>query len=101
MKNIYDLLEEPRDEIYRRLILLSLKSCDKFQYVVQHHVNQNKSIQEIIKKFEKFQISVTEESEWPETKLFKGTATVYRYKLNKESIVTPKRNYQYYGYEIM
>lgn len=87
MKNIYNLWEEPTNEIYKRLIIFSLKSCDKFQYVVPHHISQNRSIQEIIKKFEEFQISVTEKSEWPGTKLLRGTATVYQYRLNKESII--------------
>lgn len=86
MNTIYDLVEEPKNEIYRRLILFSLKFCDKFQFVVPHHINQNKSVQDIIKKFKKFQISKTEKSEWPGTKLFRGTATIYQYRLNKETI---------------
>ena len=87
MRNIYNLLAEPIHGTYEKLIWFSLRYCDKFQYVVPHHINQNRSVQEIIKKFEKFQISIKEKSEWPGTKLLRGTATVYQYVLNEESTI--------------
>lgn len=86
MRNIYNLSLEPTGEVYGRLILFALQYCDRFQFVVPHHIKQNKAVQDKLKKFENFQTLVTEKSEWPGTKLFSGTATVYQYKLNKESI---------------
>ena len=85
MRHIYNLLIELVHETYRKLIWLSLKYCDKFQFVLPHHINHNSSVREVIKKFAKFQLSNDEVSEWPGTKLLKGTATLYRYNLNKDS----------------
>lgn len=86
MKKTYNLIKEPKDKVYKDLLHFSLKYCDTFQLVVQHHMQNNVGVQGVISIFKPFLRSVTEESEWPGTVLHKGTATVYLFRVNEKSI---------------
>jgi len=86
MKKIYNILKEPVNRTYKKLLLFSLDYCDKFLYVVPHHISDKGSVKNILKMFEEFQISVSERLEWPGTISYTTTSTVYEYKLNLESI---------------
>lgn len=87
MKHTYDLVKEPKDYTYKKLILYALKYCSTFQFIKLHRTHENESVLNIIKKFHPYLISITEASEWPGTKLYSTTATVFQYKFNPESSI--------------
>ncbi len=87
MRKIYNIVEEPKGKVYKSLLRHALKYCDSFQFVVPHHIQNNTEVQAIINLCKAFLINVKEEIEWPGTKLYEGTATIYSYTFNKESCI--------------
>lgn len=86
MKKIYNLRTEPTKEIYRKLLLYSLEYCDSFILVLRSTIPQTPSAKKIIKKLEPYVLKISEDSEWPGTKLTDNTATVYKFKLNRSTL---------------
>ncbi len=86
MKKIYNLRTEPTKEIYRKLLLYSLKYCGSFILVLRSTILQSPSAKKIIKKLEPYVLKISEDSEWPGTKLTDNTATVYKFKLNRSTL---------------
>ena len=88
---IYDLIEEPRGEIYRKLVDCALIYCDVVLLVVPGS-KPTKSTLETLERLSPFLSRKSEESEWPGTKLLGAGAgaTVYYYRFTSESAAVLK-----------
>lgn len=84
---IYDLAEEPKGDVYRKLIQHSLGYCDSFQFVIRPTVDINESCKQLLNNLKPFLRGRTEESQWPGTQLVNGTAEIYRYNLTQASVI--------------
>ena len=82
---IYTLVTEPKNELYSKLLIKALKSCNSFIFVVRPTISTEKSVQKIIDDLQQYLIKKSAESEWPGTKLINDTALVYKFQLNKET----------------
>ena len=83
-------MEEPKGEVYNKLIDLAFESCDMFHIVIRKDMMSNvkkglKYYQPILNKLEPSLIERKEESEWASTKLSKSTAFVYYYRTTIEA----------------
>lgn len=81
----YTILDEPTGQAYRDLLRYSLSFSDTFLLVVRHSIPIAATGQEVLDRLKSFQLSRTEESEWPGTQLLDETAIVYRFKSSDES----------------
>ena len=87
----YTILDEPTGETYRDLLRYSLNFCDTFLLVVRRSIQVAATAQEVLDRLTAFQLSRTEESEWPGTQLLDESATVYRFKWCDESFALLER----------
>lgn len=85
MRNIYSIINEPRDEIYKKLIQSSLKFCDSFQFVIRPTLQVNEACKAVLHKLNPYLERRTAESQWPGTQLLDGTADVYCFRLTHDS----------------
>ena len=86
IRSSYSFLTEPKDDLYRDLLALSLKECAYFQLVLRFdwslNINGKKAL-ESLSPFLKGKLTV---SEWPGTILHGQTAQLLRFILNKRSV---------------
>ena len=85
-RDVYNLIDEPMGATYRQLLNVSTKFCDTFLLVFRHTIEVSESATRAIEDLKPFLISQAEESEWPGTRLFEQTATVFRFALTQQSI---------------
>jgi hypothetical protein len=76
---ICDFVSEPTGALYRQVLEFCAKYCDQAALVVREVDWLNPEALDLMERLRAFQLSVTETSEWPGTKLLTDTATVYRY----------------------
>ncbi|MCK6463109.1 MAG: stage III sporulation protein AH [Candidatus Pacebacteria bacterium] len=80
-----DFTDEPRNNIYEKLIEYAVSQCDKFSLVWREDLGHKKEENEIAKKLEPYAISNIITTKWPGTEIFSGTANLSTYKLNPET----------------
>lgn len=87
---MYTITEDPKGEVYNKLIDLAFESCDMFHLVIRKDMISNvkrglKHYQPILNKLEQSLIEMKEESEWASTQLLHSTAFVYYYHTTEEA----------------
>ena len=86
MRKIFNIIEEPIGKIYSKLLNQSLQYCDAFLFVVRPSMPQSESLKKIIEDLQSHIVNKEDKSEWPGTKLINNTATIYKFKLNHETV---------------
>jgi hypothetical protein len=86
MRETYDLLVEPTGETYRQLLLCALDYCSHLLLVVRHTARLSPDGEEILNRLQPFLATVTEQSEWPGTRLIGHAATVYRCGVTRDAL---------------
>ena len=88
MLSVFDLVEEPRDELYRRLIIWCGGHCATALLVVRDVDDLSEESANILKRLEDNLTTVERSSQWPETVLVSSndTALVYRYRLTPQTV---------------
>ncbi len=84
-RRIYDLSQDISGDAYRKLLVTASEYCDTFLLVVRKSVRMTESAEQVLDKLQPFLLQQTEESEWPGTRLFGRSATVFRLRLNHSS----------------
>jgi hypothetical protein len=84
-KQIFDLLEEPKGEIYRRLIDFAISCHSIALLVVQPEMSLSARGQELLSALQPFQLEAARSSSWPGTELLDSEAVVYYFRLLPES----------------
>ena len=77
----YSIVQEPRGDVYRQLIVRSVDHGDTFLLVVRGSPPLSETGQAVMSSLRAFLISRTEDSEWPGTRLLDEKATLYRFSL--------------------
>jgi hypothetical protein len=81
----FDIITEPKDETYRKLILHSLNYCDSFFLIIRPTVSVKETVHKIINELQPYLIEKSAKSELPGIKLHNDSALVYKFHLNKET----------------
>ena len=79
-RKTYTLVAEPTGEVYRRLLVCSLASCDMGLLVIRSGGDLHAQAARVLQQLEPFLVSCREESSWPGTTLVGHTATVRRFR---------------------
>jgi hypothetical protein len=91
MAQTNSILNEPVGETYQQLINAALGRADTLLLVTRHSQPLNTSAIGILDELRPFTISVSQESEWPGTRLYDHTATVYKMRFCPEVVEIMKR----------
>ena len=86
MKEIYDIVEEPRGDDYRLLLECCSAYCQIALLVVREADWLEPSASEFLRNLNPFEVEKRRQSEWPGTSLLDHEATVYYYSLCRESL---------------
>lgn len=81
VRKIYDIIEEPRNDIYSALIDYCFKNSHIVQFVLRADNMINDSARMILKKFQSELTFHGEVNEWPGTKLTAGSATIFKFRI--------------------
>lgn len=86
--SVFDLVEEPRDELYRRLIMWCGEHCATALLVIRDVDDLSEESANILKRLEDSLTTVERSSQWPGTVLLSSndTALVYRYRLTPQTV---------------
>ena len=86
--SVFDLVEEPRDELYRRLIVWCGEHCATALLVIRDVDDLSEESANILKRLEDNLTTVERSSQWPGTVLVSSneTALVYRYRLTPQTV---------------
>jgi hypothetical protein len=87
----YSLLQEPRQDLYYKLLDYSLNKCKFALLVTRYPIKLSTSGKNLLGYLENNLIEKNDSSEWPGTILFNETATIYKYKYTREFIEIIKR----------
>ena len=79
-RKTYTLVAEPTGEVYRRLLVCSLASCDMGLLVIRSGADLHAQAARVLQQLEPFLVSCREESSWPGMTLVGHTATVRRFR---------------------
>jgi len=92
MRNAITIQHEPRGLAYKELVSRSLRHADTLLLVTRHSIDIGPSALETLERLRPFTIGQHEASEWPGTRLFEHTATLYTIRLLPEvaAIMTEK-----------
>lgn len=82
----YTIATDVKSDAYRKLIKCAQSSCSEFILVVRPSMPFAMPGVDVLDELTPFYISVKVESEWPGTRLFDQTATVYRCRLLDGSV---------------
>jgi len=85
-RRVYDIAEEPRGEVYHKLIDISLSFCDTGVLVVRDTIRLGETGAQVLEALRAFVRSQSRKSSWPGTVLEGNLATVYRFRLCEDSI---------------
>src|SRR5947208_10690758 len=66
-RKTYTLVAEPTGEVYRRLLVCSLASCDMGLLVIRSGADLHAQAARVLQQLEPFLVSCREESSWPGT----------------------------------
>jgi hypothetical protein len=83
--------QEPRDELYRAILRESLQHCLRFSLVQATDRSIHDSAKLILSQLSPHLATEQIVSEWPGTRLLKGTATLRQYELCEASLTTLER----------
>lgn len=81
-----NLKSEPRGDELKHLLFEALKRCNAFTLVRRAEVAVNARFEEFLSAIHGKQIGSSQTNEWPGTRLLSGTAQIYRFALDQESI---------------
>ena len=79
------MIQEPRGEVYERLITLARGNCDQFILVTRHSIGLEAPGVETLQRLNPELIARDERSEWPGTQIFDDMATVFLFRLNQRT----------------
>lgn len=86
-RRTYDLLEEPKGEVYRGLIRASQSYGDRFLLVVNSSLGPDALARSFVDELEPYVLDQSQETEWPGTKLLgNDTALVSSFSLVPETV---------------
>ncbi len=86
MRQIYDILQEPRGDDYRKLLELCSPHSGSFLLVIREENWLDSTAHKILKDLKEFELKKALASEWPGTKLLSDKASIYHYRLTAESL---------------
>ena len=81
---VWDFVSEPKGSTYAQLLDFCSRHCSQVLLVVREWDWLEEEALETLEELRAYQVSATESSEWPGTKLLNETATVYRYTMRPE-----------------
>ncbi|HLC87869.1 MAG TPA: hypothetical protein VJG66_02330 [Patescibacteria group bacterium] len=86
MKKEITITEDLKGKAYRNLITAASKFCSTGLFVIRNSVSTNDTVNDLLSELAPNLISKKEESSWPGTELIEEVATVYKFKLNNETV---------------
>ena len=81
---IFDILEEPKGEIYQGLLDYAIAYCETALLVVGHHSKFSTAGQHVLQALSPFLKHEVESHEWPGTRMLWDTALVLQYQYGPE-----------------
>ncbi|ARK22913.1 hypothetical protein [Sporosarcina ureae] len=78
----WDLTENPKDDIYKRLIKVLCNNSDKFYFIMRKELKYN---QEILAQFEPYTLETYKTKKWAGTETKGPAATVFVMESNEET----------------
>lgn len=85
MNDIYDLKNEPSGAQYQRLVEFASPICTAFVLVLRHEDRVRERARSVLANLQPYLLRTEEAGEWPGTKLPRGTAQVFHFRLNRHS----------------
>jgi hypothetical protein len=85
IREAYDLVVEPRDDVYRLLIEASRGPCTSFVLVLTKWGRLSESGAQVVDRLSQHAIDRTDSAEWPGTRLTRDVATILTFRLDDES----------------
>jgi hypothetical protein len=88
------LSQEPRGDVYRAILRASLHYCSRFSVVQGTGRSIHDSAKLVLLQLSPHLVKEQTVSEWPGTRLLKGTAILRQYELCEDSVTTLERTAQ-------
>jgi len=82
MRKVIDLLEEPRGEIYARLLGLAETEASEAYLIVRSSLPLSERAKAALEQLEPHQVAVRTTSAWPGTTLGGGSALMFMYRMS-------------------
>ena len=82
LNNMYEIINEPRNNIYSKLVDFLIKNCNAFILVKKDQLKFNENCEKIINSLKPYLINEYKSDEWPGTKLLGNYANIYNFECN-------------------
>lgn len=99
-RKIYDLIAEPKGEIYRILLKETGPLSQRIWLVMREGLGLDSKGQKVLQRLTPYQIRIFEASEWPGTTLLNSVAKIHEYEFCNEALeVITEATHSLYGWK--